>query len=270
MVKFNTDAFDGIKPFDTFTWNDIIELFLENQRKILETGKWTVSHGIEIDHFPIDTENEDYIGFRHSGYYRDSEYGDRVTAKCDISGKQVSKKCIKDGKFIYLPVPKDFINKNVTSSLHNAKLEIIKQYVREIENNMQDWKKIQEKYNLKYPEMTDHHLLPDPVYKWSRDFSMEWYMSLKEDGIMNPLIFFEEKVRGRWLLNGRGTHRTYLTALAGYDMPLFLRVDNEQNPVYENDRIEAIDKIEINMKSKVVKFHYDLHKAENIYEEVRY
>lgn len=270
-MKFNTNTFTGIKSFDIFSWKEIEELWLDNQRKILETGEWEYK-SIDFDKFTILEETKTKIRFKNSGFWKKCKYGTIINAKSDISGKTVSKECIEKGKFIFITIPKEFINDNVNSCLHNVDLSIIREFVKEVESTPEQWKGdnwkwIRNSYNIKYPEVTNKTNKKELVYKWSADFSIEWYMSLKEDGILNPLIYFQNKSNNEWTFDGRGTHRLYLTALAGYDVPMFLRIDDDINPVYHNTRPGAIDIVDINIEKKNIKYYFNGRKD---FEEVRY
>ena len=270
-MKFKTDTFSNVRPFDIFSWNEINQLFLDNQRKILETGEWEYEN-VDFNKFTILEERKDKIRFKNSRFWKKCKYGTIINAKCDISGKTLDKKCIEKGKFIFISIPKDFVNQNVNSCLHNVDLSIIRKFINEVENTPEkwegeNWKWIRNSYNVEYPQVTDKTNKKELVYKWSADFSIEWYMSLKEDGILNPLIYLQNKWNDQWTFDGRGTHRVYLTALAGYDVPMFLRIDDDINPVYHNSRTGAIDKIEIDREQKNIKFYFNGRKD---FEEVRY
>ena len=51
LYKYYTTAFDNVNIFDTFSFQEVEKLFLENQRQILDTNLWRVEDTLNRDSF---------------------------------------------------------------------------------------------------------------------------------------------------------------------------------------------------------------------------
>lgn len=274
---FKTKAFSDLKPFDTISWDNLYNRYVLNQIELFKDTRWKIDGNFPIDTFPY-VENEDKSRtYKPIGYFRECDYGTLVNAKSDITGKTITKECIENGRFIFVTLPKNIILKNNNALLHNQNLNILKNFIDEVENsqdkwNNENWKKIQSSYDLKYPNQTTNTNKKEPVYAWRADFSIEWYMSLKEEGIINPILYFIDKKpdtrikTARWEFDGRATHRLFLIAKAGYDIPLLLRHDNDTELEYFSVKDRYPKKLELNIKDKKIK----LYKLNNEYDEICY
>ena len=176
-----------------------------------------------------------------------------------------------------LTIPKEIVLKRKKSVLHNKNLKILNKFINEINNSSAGWTKENylkylKKYDETYPTKTNKTNKAEKVYKWRADFAIEWFMSLKEEGIINPIFYYIDRKpdteikKARWEFDGRGTHRPYLIAHAGYDVPYLLRVDEDKNPIYYSNKKDYPQLLNINLKSKTIKAYY----SKTRYDEICY
>ena len=276
---FKTNAFSDLKPFDVLTWNELKDRFILNQIELFKDTRWKIEGDYPIDSFPI-KEEEVYpntVTYKAIGYYRKCDYGKIVNAKTDLTGKTFSRQCLDNGKFLYLTLPKEIILKNKKSVLHNKDLRILNKFINEINNSSKGWTKENylkylKEYDETYPTKTNKTNKAEKVYKWRADFAIEWFMSLKEEGIINPILYYIDRKpdteikKARWEFDGRGTHRPFLIAQAGYDVPYLIRIDDDEYPIYYSDKKDYPQLLDINLKNKTVKAY----STKNIYDEICY
>jgi len=274
---FKTKVFSDLKPFDILTWNELKDRFILNQVELFKDTRWKVEGNYPIDSFPILEENDKTVTYKPIGYYRECDYGTIVNAKTDLTGKTFSRQCLKNGRFLFLTIPKEIVLKRKKSVLHNKNLKILNKFINEINNSSAGWTKENylkylKKYDETYPTKTNKTNKAEKVYKWRADFAIEWFMSLKEEGIINPIFYYIDRKpdteikKARWEFDGRGTHRPYLIAHAGYDVPYLLRVDEDKNPIYYSNKKDYPQLLNINLKSKTIKAYY----SKTRYDEICY
>lgn len=243
LYKYYTTAFDNVNLFDTFSFQEIEKLFLENQRQILDTNLWRVEDTLNRDSFIKKDLGEKYYFEKGSLYPKDGESG---SFKPDLTGKTVSKETYYNGKVVYLSVPREIINKYQTGCLHNTNINVIRQYVNEVEEKNGDFKEVANKYKTIYGSTA------------LSDFSTLWYNSIKNDGIMHPGFYFDSKFLSR------GTHKSYLGAMAGYDFAFFHTYEKDKftltsdlsdsgRKYFCNDHI----RLEVDIKNKRIDYYLD-------------
>lgn len=210
--KFYTKVFDKLKVFDTVSFIELEKLFLKVNKELIESKEWEVQGNINGDFFTKKVAKnsngtEKYIFDKGSlsKKYRNSY----LNIKPCITGKSISKEQYFNSKYILLSIPKEIINNYQLSSISSDSLDIVREFVRDVEDTCGwegDWKEVQKIYDLRCSSED-----------WRSDFSFEWYTSMKEDGIIFPAFFLDEAFLTR------GTHRSYLGALAGYDYLFFVK-----------------------------------------------
>tara|TARA_A100000172_G_scaffold77804_2_gene62620 strand:+ start:6367 stop:7149 length:783 start_codon:yes stop_codon:yes gene_type:complete len=200
LYKYYTTAFDNVNLFDTFSFQEVEKLFLENQKQILDTNLWRVEDTLNRDSFIKKDLGKKYQFAKGSLYPKE---GDQGSFKPDITSKTVTKETYYNGKVVYLSIPREIINKYQTGCLENSNLNVVRQYVKEAEEKNIDLEELAKKYQTIYGATS------------LSDFSILWYNSIKNDGIMHPGFYFDSKFLSR------GTHKSYLGAIAGYDYAFF-------------------------------------------------
>lgn len=219
--KFYTEIFDELKVFDTISFIELEKLYLKVNKQLIESKDWIAQDSINGDSFTKKIAknsdgSEKYIFDKgsFSKKYRNSY----LNIKPCITGKSVSKESYYNSEYIFLTIPKEIINNYQLSSISSDSLDIVREFVRDVEDTCGwegDWKEVEKIYDIRCGSED-----------WRSDFSFEWYTSMKEDGIIFPAFFLDEAFLTR------GTHRSYLGALAGYDYLFFIK--------YEKDKFENI------------------------------
>jgi len=243
LYKYYTTAFDNVNLFDTFSFQEIEKLFLENQRQILDTNLWRVEDTLNRNSFIKKDLGKKYYFEKGSLYPIDTNHG---SYKPDFTSKTVSKETYYNGKGVFLSIPREIINKYQTGCLHNSNINVVRQYVNEVEEKNGDFKEVANKYKTIYGSTA------------LSDFSSEWYTSMKNDGMMHPPFYFDSKFLAR------GTHRSYLGAMAGYDFAFFHTYQNDKftlisdisgsgRKYFCNDHI----RLEVDIKNKRIDYYLD-------------
>ena len=164
---------------------------------------------------------------------------------CGIVHAARSQKIFDSKKLIYLEFPKQIIlnylnthsnwdidslesidGKNVWDELQYFK---IKEFVNEVESSNNGWRttnwiKILNEYDKKYPNLVKNKSYkpncgkPPYYYKWRHNFNIEWYLAHKEFGLIYPVVSLSNSK-----LFSDGIHRLTNNALAGYNLPFFIK-----------------------------------------------
>jgi hypothetical protein len=133
--------------------------------------------------------------------------------------------------YLFFHIPKDFILDNLTRTLTNTNLNNFKKFGNDFTKlNSKNLDKVVEliiKYDKKYPEIlkymgTNKNKFQEMV-RWRADFDLDFYMSLYQFGIYNPIIN-DDKYRFFW----NGTHRAAYGATLNYDIPNFVYYTKEE------------------------------------------
>ena len=246
MVNYRFDLFKKLKQFDTIS---MIELENVYQELIGELKKddWDVS----TDKFEKKAVNEKkyiYNSFLASKV----ENGLQTNIGLNLNNKTVYKDFYENGSFVYIEIPNE-IMKNQTRFLHNSDLTILNKFLKEVDWD-KDWETLIYDYDEEYPKK---HSTNKPLeFSWRANFSVDWFLSIRNQGFINPLVFFP----GEELLS-RATHRAYMLTKLGYDFPVFIptrwitkKIDFLSNDIFlDNKRLQTkIDiieqKVEYNFK----------------------
>jgi len=235
-TKFYTDVFDKLKIFDILTFQEIEKLYLEVTKSLIKTGQWKLNDSINKESFKktlvkTPSGKEKYVFEKGSLY---SEYNESyLNIKPCITGKSVAKKVYEEGKFVVLSIPKEIINNFQTNSINTNTLDIVREFVKDVEDTCGwdgDWRKVEKIYDIRCGNIN-----------WKSDFSFEWYVSMKEDGIIFPPFFLDEAFLTR------GTHRSYLGALAGYDYLFFHKYNSDNFKILSGNKYWVNDKLELDV-----------------------
>ena len=139
--------------------------------------------------------------------------------------------------------------KNQTRFLHNSDLTILNKFLKEVDWD-KDWETLIYDYDEEYPKK---HSTNKPLeFSWRANFSVDWFLSIRNQGFINPLIFFP----GEELLS-RATHRAYMLTKLGYDFPVFIPITEDidilSNDVFlDNKRL----KVKVDIEQKKVEYNF--------------
>ena len=86
---FKTNAFSDLKPFDTLSWNQLINRYTKNQIELFEDKRWNIDGEYPKDSFPFEVNEDESVTYKPIGYFRKCDYGTLVNAKTDITGKTI-------------------------------------------------------------------------------------------------------------------------------------------------------------------------------------
>ena len=103
---------------------------------------------------------------------------------------------------------------NQTRFLHNSDLTILNKFFKEVDWD-KDWETLIYDYDEEYPKK---HSTNKPLeFSWRANFSVDWFLSIRNEGIINPLVLNSTEK-----LFNRGSHRCYNIGQCGYDLPMFI------------------------------------------------
>jgi hypothetical protein len=158
--------------------------------------------------------------------------GELVKDGWDLTSNKFEKKLVNEKKYIY----------------HNSDLTILNKFLKEVDWD-KDWETLIYDYDEEYPEK---HSTNKPLeFSWRANFSVDWFLSIKNQGFINPLIFFP----GEELLS-RATHRAYMLTKLGYDFPMFIPI-TEDIDILSNDIFLDNKKLQIKIDIKQKKVEYN-------------
>jgi len=241
--KYYTTAFDNVNLFDTFSFQEVENIYLENQKQILDTNLWIIEDNLSRDSFIKKDLGKKYYFEKGSLYPKANPDGN---FKPDFTSKTVSKETYYNGKAVFLSIPREIINEYQKECLHNNNIDIVRQYVKEVEEKNADFEEVANKYKTTYGATA------------LTDFSTLWYNSIKNDGVMHPPFYFDSKFLAR------GTHRCYLGAMAGYDFAFFHTFEEDKFVIissksssgrkyFSNEDI----RLEVDIKNKRIDYYLD-------------
>lgn len=246
IYNYYTTAFTNVKLFDTFTFQEVEQLYIENQKQIIDTGKFTVEETLNKDKFEKEDIGNKYY-YKKGCLYSKADPG--ASFKPCLTSKTVNKDTYYNGKVAFLSIPREIIDQYQTGCLHNSDLTIVRQFVREVEDTIGwdgNWEVLFKEYLNMYGVES------------MEDFSSVWYIGMKKEGMMHPPFLFDCKFLGR------GTHRSYLGALAGNDYAFFHTfkedkftivsvVTRSKKKYFNNDNI----RLEVDLKNKRIDYYLD-------------
>ena len=276
-VRYWFDTFKHLNSFDVVSYQDVVDLYLKNQNLLqYEKNRW----GNDLEKLGGDNErpvNSDVEEVDHDAfwlgysprYYNIDPYGKKVTqAKADVVSMDMAGLGTTWDNFIYLELPHELFKKYQKSVHSNPDISIYKKFIKELEKT--DFSRsavadLEEEFDEKYIEKHSFVNFFDTKTgpAWKADLDVGQYVTLKDEGIIYPICYNQKKHMFK-----RGTHRVFLLAMTGSDVPIFLQYpksdweDEEINPnkwkvtmEYHFGDKEMI--MNINVKDKKLSFYLD-------------
>ena len=242
MVNYRFNTFNNFKQFDVISMIEIEKLYQELIGE-LKKDDWSVS----IDKFEKKLVNEKKYIY---GSFLASKVENKLQTNIglNLNDKTVWRDFYENGSFVYIEIPNQ-IMKNQTKFLHNSDLTILDKFFKEVDWD-KDWETLIYDYDEKYPEK---HSTNKPLeFSWRANFSVDWFLSIRNQGFINPLVFFP----GEELL-ARATHRAYMLTKLGYDFPVFIPITEDidilSNDIFlDNKRL----KVKVDIEQKKVEYNF--------------
>jgi hypothetical protein len=242
MVNYRFDTFKEFRQFDVVSMIELENIYQELIGK-LKKDDWSVS----ADKFEKKLVNENKYIY---GSFLASKVENKLQTNIglNLNDKTVWRDFYENGSFVYIEIPNQ-IMKNQTKFLHNSDLTILDKFFKEVDWD-KDWETLIYDYDEKYPEK---HSTNKPLeFSWRANFSVDWFLSIRNQGFINPLVFFP----GEELLS-RATHRAYMLTKLGYDFPVFIPITGDidilSNDVFlDNKRL----KVKVDIEQKKVEYNF--------------
>jgi len=242
MVNYRFDTFKEFRQFDVVSMIELENIYQELIGK-LKKDDWSVS----IDKFEKKLVNEKKYIY---GSFLASKVENKLQTNIglNLNDKTVWRDFYENGSFVYIEIPNQ-IMKNQTKFLHNSDLTILDKFFKEVDWD-KDWETLIYDYDEKYPEK---HSTNKPLeFSWRANFSVDWFLSIRNQGFINPLVFFP----GEELL-ARATHRAYMLTKLGYDFPVFIPITEDidilSNDIFlDNKRL----KVKVDIEQKKVEYNF--------------
>jgi hypothetical protein len=242
MVNYRFDTFKEFRQFDVVSMIELENIYQELIGK-LKKDDWSVS----ADKFEKKLVNEKKYIY---GSFLASKVENKLQTNIglNLNDKTVWRDFYENGSFVYIEIPNQ-IMKNQTKFLHNSDLTILDKFFKEVDWD-KDWETLIYDYDEKYPEK---HSTNKPLeFSWRANFSVDWFLSIRNQGFINPLVFFP----GEELLS-RATHRAYMLTKLGYDFPVFIPITGDidilSNDVFlDNKRL----KVKVDIEQKKVEYNF--------------
>jgi hypothetical protein len=231
-VRYWLDTFEHLNPFDVVSYQDVVDLYLKNQNLLqYEKNRW----GNDLEKLGGDNErpiNSDVEKVNHKAfwlgysprYYNIDPYGKKVTqAKADVVSMDMTGLGREWDNFIYLELPSKLFSKYQKSVHSNPDISIYKKFIKDLEKtdfSRSAVAKLEKDFDEKYTE--EHSFVNFFDTKtgpaWKADLDVGQYVTLKDKGIIYPICYNSKKYMFK-----RGTHRAFLLAMTGSDIPIFLQ-----------------------------------------------
>ena len=226
QVRYWTDSFQSYRPFDIIPYQEVVDRYMNNHSTLNSTYE-----RFGDNERPINSDKEElkdgefWNGFPPVYHNIGADQGGFTMAKADVISMDMTGLGERWSHFMYLVLPKDFINTYMTNLHDNDDVSVIRKFIDEVESTPEgwetsNWKKIEEKYDKLYPavsEYTDYYETHTCI-KWKQDFDILQYISLKTKGLLYPICY-----NSPFFILGRGTHRAVLLAKSGSDVPIFVQ-----------------------------------------------
>lgn len=222
-IKYLTPVFEKLTPFEIFSIYELEKLYFDNIKySVNELEYFKVMNGDITGNEFVKTVQKRRVLFDSFALQRKLENKDIINATGDITSKTMMLSDYLYGKVFFFKIPNSIIKNYQKATLHNSDTSLISQFIKEVEETnptweYEDYQKLLEDYDKKYPETTKVRNKDHEVFKWRADFAPSWYRSIKVDGLLNPIAYYS---MNEYILN-RGTHRSFLLGEAGYDIPVF-------------------------------------------------
>jgi hypothetical protein len=261
-IKYWFDDFDDLEELDLVSLEDLSKRFQSVNKKIAPSAEHTAGWNDEYlspDKHDI-KEGEFWNGYNPQMHFI-SNWGKGFQVKSDISSMIMDDYGKEWDYFIYLSVPNKVMKEYFISTHDNKNVKYIKEFVDEINNttgwSSDKWRILLEEYDKKHPIIKNYDTMLGEMkeLEWRADFIPEQYISIKENGLVFPIIYNNTRT-----ILSRGTHRALACELADYDVPFFIQVkkddivDNilyiESEPVFTFGRLH----IEVDYTKKEIKY----------------
>jgi hypothetical protein len=214
MIKWKTDTFTNLKDFDYIPFEELVEVYYKKQLNyLLEDGYELKSKETPLEFFTMDKNT---IKFNKIAI---AKGGNNITL--DLGNKEYPLEFYENSGFYFYKTPNKILNL-MTSHLHQPDVSIMNKFHEEVDWDG-DWKSLMDEYDKKYPQK---HITnkKEGEFSWRANFALVWWFSMRDEGIINPLIISPYEVG----LFGRGSHRCYMFGKLGYDFPMFLpKIENK-------------------------------------------
>ena len=219
MVNYRFDVFKKFKQFDVVSMIELENIYQELLGELVKDGWDLTSNKFEKK---LVNDNK-YI--YNSLLASKVENGLQTNIGLNLNKKSVYKDFYENGSFVYIEIPNE-IMKNQTRFLHNPDLTILNKFFKEVDWD-NDWETLIYDYDEEYPEK---HSTNKPLeFSWRANFSVDWFLSIRNQGFINPLVFFPYEE-----MFARATHRAYMLTKLGYDFPVFIPITKDIN-ILSND-----------------------------------
>ncbi len=242
MVNYRFDTFKKFKEFDVVSMIEMEELYQNLIDNLWESGWTSITKKLTKSELNKDTYIYDKLPFSKI------ENGFKVNIGLNLNKKTIQKDFLENGGFVYIEVPNE-IMKNQTKFLHNNDLTILEKYLEEVDWDG-DWEYLMYEYDERYPQK---HKTNKPLeFSWRANFSVEWFLSIRNQGFINPLVFLPNEE-----MFARGTHRIFMMTKLGYDFPMFVPITDKinilSNDIFlDNKRLE----LKIDIEQKKVEYNF--------------
>ena len=216
MNNLKFEHYKKFKPFDEIKFPDLLKLVNKSKDVLLEDG-WLPS-GKDSILDVIDVGDEKYRFTKLGLYYPKSRNPEEVlNITLDIQNKTILKDKYHNGTYAFIELPSHFLKKYLNQFNHNSDTTILDNFLNEVDWEG-DWKSLRDEYDKKYPEKLYTSNKKEGEFVWRANFSIEWFLSIKYDGLITPLFKLQEDTR----IFNRGSHRAFMLSRLGYGIPMFI------------------------------------------------
>ena len=242
MVNYRFDTFKKFKQFDVVSMIKMEELYQNLIDNLWESGWTSITKKLTKSELNKDTYAYGELPFSKV------ENGFKVNIGLNLNKKTIRKDFLENGSFVYIEIPNE-IMKNQTKFLHNNDLTILEKYLEEVDWDG-DWEYLMYEYDERNPQK---HKTNKPLeFSWRANFSVEWFLSIRNQGFINPLVFLPNEE-----MFARGTHRIFMMTKLGYDFPMFVPITDKIN-ILSNDIFLDNKRLEVKIDIEQKKVEYNL------------
>jgi len=241
MVEYRFDIFKNFKQFDTISMIELENIYQELLGELTKDN-WELSTN-KFEKKLVNEKKYIYGSLLASKV----ENGLQTNIGLNLNRKSVHKDFYENGRFVYIEISNE-IMKNQTRFLHNPDLTILEKFLNEV-NWDGEWESLMEEYDKVYPQK--HKTNKPEEFSWRANFSVDWFLGIRNQGFINPLVFFPGEE-----LFARATHRAYILTKLGYDFPVFIPITKDIN-ILSNDIFLDNKGLEVKIDIKQKKVEYN-------------